>query len=190
MDRKQYHEVYNKGFEAGKEHFRQQALRRDGYKDRKSMIGKIGEKYIAEWSIDNKNALYIKQGDRIKASYEVKTETISITSGRVTIEVYDPKHNRPSGLRTSEAVVWYFCDYYDDGSIGINFSASTRRMKEVLTFIKKEILPYISKDDGDIFYEEMETAHNYYIPPYYFNMTDKQLETQAKLIKLYYDSNT
>lgn len=182
-------EAYAEGVQHGLEKARQKTLQRDGYKSRKNMIGKAGEKHISPWSIDDKNHVYIPYGDDILASYEVKTETLSIKTGRVTIEVYDPENDRDSGLRTSTSVVWYFCDYYEDGSIGLNFSVSTRRMKEVITFIKKEILPYAIEDDMDVKYEEMETAHNYYIPPYYFNMTTKQLERQAKLTKFYYDNN-
>jgi hypothetical protein len=185
---KVYNEGYAEGVEHGLEQARQKTLQRDGYKSRKNMIGKAGEKHISNWSIDEKNAVYIQYGDLILASYEVKTETLSIHTDRVTIEVYDPVYKRDSGLRTSTAVIWYFCDYYEDGSIGLNFSVSTRRMKEVITFIKKEILPYVIEDDMDVKYEEMETAHNYYIPPYYFNMTTKQLQRQAKLTKFYYDN--
>jgi hypothetical protein len=155
----------------------------DGFKGYKGVMGEMGERYVNNFDLSqHPHHYYIDE--EVQISYEVKTE--SIDSGRVTLEVYNPIDNSKSGVAITEASYFYFCKWDNTKRCVTNhFKVLTSDMLETLQYIIDNMLGY----DDAINYQEMATAHNYYIPPYYFNMTKKQLEKHAKLIKFYYDNN-
>lgn len=157
----------------------------DGFKNPKGEMGVIGEQAVSNFNLEEHQYYYYHDdGNNIYLSYEVKTESKTEETGRITLEVYDPKNNEKSGVDITNSEYFYFCAYDSDKKIITKkFVVHTSELLYKLNYIRENLIQYVNGTYDVIQYQEMPTAHNYYVAPFILVMTPRQLKNYTQLRK-------
>lgn len=157
----------------------------DGFKNQKGMLGKYGEEHVFKFNLnEHEHYYYHDDGGNIQISYEVKTESKTVDSGRITLEVYDPKHDTKSGVDITKSAYFYFCSYDKEyKKIVSHFMVDTKQLVDKLKYIRENLINYVNDAYDVVEYQEMATAHNYYVAPFILAMTPRQLKNYTQLRK-------